>query len=250
MKWKTLRWWLFGALTYLLFLLAQLPAQFVTGWLGRHAPGVQLDGVSGNVFSGHANGLRVQGAMLGSLKWRFDWLALLSASYGYRFQLMGDGEEIGGRIDLRGSRVFLFDLEGHIPVATVERWLPLPSHSVSGSLGLRFKELDVKGGHLTSADGEVELDDGVLSWPRSYTLGSFHATLSPAVTGGIDAEASDVASPLKLHATLNLSVEGVYHLSGAVGPKDPLDSVTRSLLAGFGAPDSTGQYPFDFKGQW
>lgn len=250
MTWKTLRWWLFGALTYLLCLLTQFPALYVTGWLGRHAPGVQLDGVSGSVFSGRAEGLRVQGTALGSLQWQFDWLALLSASYGYRFQLTGDGEELGGRIDLRGGRVFLRDLEGHLPVAAVERWLPLPSHSVSGSLGLHLKELDIKGGRLISAEGEAELDDGILSWPQPYTLGSFRVSLSPAAAGGIDAEASDVASSLKLHATLNLSAEGAYHLSGAVRAEDPSDSATRSLLAGFGAPDSTGQYPFDFKGQW
>lgn len=250
MKWKTLRWWLFGALTYLLFLLAQLPAQSVTGPLAHRAPGLQLDGVSGSVLSGRADQVRYQGMGLGSLQWQFDWRALFSASYGYRFELVADGESLRGRIDLRGSHIFLRDLEGRAPVATVERWLPLPSHTVSGSLVLSLKELDVTAGRLVSAEGELDLDDGVLSWPQPYTLGSFRATLSPAAAGGIDAEANDVTSPLKLHASLNLSATGAYHLSGALGPKDPSDSATRSLLAGFGAPDSTGQYPFDFKGQW
>ncbi|HLW74254.1 MAG TPA: type II secretion system protein N [Gammaproteobacteria bacterium] len=250
MKWRSLRWWLFGSLAYLLFLLTMFPAQYITGWLSKHLPGVRLDGVSGTVFSGHADGLQVQGTALGTLQWQFDWRAPFSLSYGYRFQLQSDSGSLSGRVDLRGSSLYLRDLDGRVPVSALERWLPLPNHSVDGSLALHLKELDVKSGRLDSAEGEVELDDGVLSWPRAFTLGSYRMTLAPAAEGGISAELADVVSPLKLRAALSLSPEGAYHLSGVLAPRDPSDPATKSFLAGLGTPDSTGQYPFDFKGQW
>lgn len=249
MTWRNLRWWLFGASAYLLFLLCLLPVQYANGWLGKRVPGLQLDDVSGTVFSGSADGLRFQGTPLGALQWQFDWRAPFSLSYGYRFQLKSDGTDLSGRADLRGGSLFLRDLDGRIPVPLLERWLPLPNHSVNGSLELHLKDLDLKAGRLVSADGEVQLDDGVLSWPQAFTLGSYRMTLAPAADG-ISAEVSDVASPLKLHATLSLSAEGAYHLAGVLAPHDPSDSATKSFLAGLGSPDSTGQYPFDFKGQW
>lgn len=250
MKWRKLRWWLFGVLAYLLFLVCMLPAQYAAAWFDKRVPGLQLDGVSGTVFSGRADGLRLQGSPLGALQWQFDWRAPFSLSYGYRFQLQADNLNLAGRVDLRGSSLLLRDLDGRVPVPLLERWLPLPNHSVDGTLELHLGELGLKSGRLVSAEGEVQLDDGVLSWPQAFTLGSYRMTLSPAADGGISAEVADVASPLKLHATLSLSAEGAYHLSGVLAPRDPSDPAAKGFLAGLGAADSTGQYPFDFKGQW
>jgi len=250
MKWKTLRWWLFGTLAYFIFLLTLLPAPYLAGWLAKRAPGVQLDGVTGSVFSGSAADLRYQGALLGAVEWQFDWRALLSLSYGYRLALHSQDANLSGRVDARGGSLYLRDLQGRLPVSVMDRWLPVPSHSLQGSLELHLKDLSFRAGRLASADGEVDLNDGVLSWPRAFTLGSYRMTLSPAQDGGIQAQVGDVASPFKLHAALSFSAQGAYHLVGALSPRDPGDADTRSFLAGLGTPDSTGQYPFDFKGQW
>jgi len=96
----------------------------------------------------------------------------------------------------------------------------------------------------------VELDEGSMSWPTPYTLGSYRMHLTPAAGGGLTGEITDVAAPLKLHADLSLGEDGRYHLKGILSARDPGDAATRTLLANLGRPDSTGQYPFDFNGQW
>ena len=250
MTWSRLRWWLFGSLAYLVFLFALLPAQYAAGWLAKGLPGIQLVGVTGSLLSGHADILEIQGMPVGALRWQFDWLAPFSLTYGYRLELDSTDGNLSGRADVRGGSLYLRDLQGHVPVSALERWLPLPSHSVQGTLELHLKEVNLKSGRVEAAEGEVELDDGVLSWPSAFTLGSYRMTLNPAQGGGIQAQVADVASPLKLHASLSLSAQGAYHLSGTLSPQDPADAAARSFLAGLGAADSTGQYPFDFKGQW
>ena len=250
MSWKRLRWWLFGTLTYLVFLLALLPAQYATGWLAKRLPAVQLIGVTGTVLSGQADILEIQGIPVGALRWQFDWLAPFSLTYGYRLELDSADGSVSGRADARGARLYLRALQGHVPVSAFERWLPLPSHSLQGTLELNVKEVNLNSGRPVAAEGEIELDDGALSWPRAFTLGSYRMTLNPTQGGGIQAEAVDVASPLKLRASLSLSDQGAYHLSGTLAPRDPADAATRSILAGLGAADSTGQYPFDVRGQW
>lgn len=249
MNWRVLRWWLLGLGAYLVFMATLLPAAYLLPRLLRAHPEVRVSGVSGTLWSGDALQLEVQGVPLGAVHWRFDWLALFSFSYGLHLDLSGDAN-LGGRLDARGKSLFLRGIDGRLPVSMLEHWLPLPPHSLSGSLRLDLKSLTLKDGRITGAEGEVDLEDATLSWPSSMTLGSFTVTLSPAADGGVAAHISDRQSPLKLQADLKLGSDGAYHLSGLLSPKDAGDTATRDLLANLGPADSTGQHHFDFSGQW
>jgi general secretion pathway protein N len=247
---SVLRWWLLGAVAYLVFLGMTFPAQYLTDRLTRKLPELRLVGVEGSLFSGSAQQVNYAGSDLGAVDWHFDWLAPFSLSFGYRLHVHAEDRDLTGRLDMGFRHTYLRGLEGRIPVSALDRWSPAPPGSASGSLGVHLKELSFKAGAMDSAEGTLDLDEAVLKWPTSATLGSFHADLGPGSGGGIKAVIADTASPLKLQATLELGATGAYHLSGVLGPKDPSDQATRNLLAGLGRPDSTGQYPFDFKGQW
>ncbi len=250
MSWQRLRWWLLGAVAYLVFLGATLPAQFMVDRASRHLPGLRLSGVTGSIFSGSAADLRYQDTSLGAAEWHFDWLAPFTFTLGYRVALHTDQQYLNTRVDVGFNRIYLRSLDGRLPVGALEHWLPLPPHSVDGFLTLHLAQLYLKAGQLVSAEGEVDLDDATMRWPAAATLGSFRAGLTPASGGGIQATVEDVASPLKLHADLGLSPQGAYHLKGTLSARDAGDQATHALLANLGSPDSTGQYPFDFNGQW
>ncbi len=249
MSWRNLRWWLLGAAAYLVFMAGMLPASYLLPRLLRSHPELQLGGVSGTLWSGDAAQLNVRGVPVGAVHWRFDWLALFSFSYGMHLDLTGDAA-LSGRADARGKNLFLHSVDGNLPVSMLEPWLPLPPHSLSGSLRLDLKSVTLKDGKLAGAEGEVDLEDGSLTWPSAMVLGSFAMTLSPAADGGVAAHISDQQSPLKLQADLTLGSDGAYHLSGLLSPKDSSDAATRDLLNNLGPADSTGQHHFDFKGQW
>jgi hypothetical protein len=187
---------------------------------------------------------------LGALDWNFDWLAPFTFSVGYRIHMHAEDRDLSGRMDFGFGGIRLKGLEGRVPVASMDRWSPLPPNSVTGSLGLHALQLSFKDGRMVSAGGEVDLDDSVLKWPTAATLGSFRMDLSPASGGGIQAAIVDAGSPIRLNASLSLSDQGAYHLKGTLAAKDADDQATRSLLSGLGQPDSTGQYPFDLSGQW
>lgn len=249
MSWGTLRWWLLGAVAYLVFMASMLPASYLLPRLLRSHPEVQLGGVSGTFWSGDAMQLNLRGMPLGAVHWRFDWLALLSLSFGMHVDLSGDAS-LSGRVDARGTSLFLRSISGRVPMAMLDQWLPLPPHSLSGSLRLDLKRVTLKDGKLVDILGEVDLEDASLSWPSSMTLGSFAANLAPDPEGGMAAHINDLQSPLKLQADLTYASDGAYHLSGLLSPKETSDTATRDLLNGLGPGDSTGQHHFDFKGQW
>lgn len=246
---RALRWWLLGAVAYLVFLGATFPAQYVADHVAKKLPALQLSGVEGNLFSGSATQVSYQGNPLGALDWHFDWWAPLTLSFGYRIDLHAEDRDLRGRVDFGFNRVVLKELEGRIPVSAFGSLLPLPPNSLDGALSPHLGQVTLKGGHLVSAEGELDLDEATLKWPTSATLGSFRMQLVPAADG-VRAELADVASPFKLNAALSLTAAGAYHLSGTLGARDSGDTATRNLLAGLGKPDSTGQYPFDFNGQW
>lgn len=247
---RALRGWLLGAVAYMVFLGLTFPAQYLADHLTKKLPQLELAGVTGSVFSGSAAEVRYQGTDLGAVDWHFDWLAPFTLNIGYRIEVHAEDRDLRGRVDFGFGVIHLRGLEGRIPVAAMDHWSPLPPDSASGSLGMHLKELSFKSGKLASAEGEVDLDEGVLKWPATATLGSFRMDLTAASGGGIQGAITDVASPLKLDASLSLSDTGVYHLKGVLAAKDPTDQATRSLLSGLGQPDSTGRYPFDFTGQW
>ena len=244
-----MRWWLLGAAAYLMFMAGMLPASYLLPRLLRSHPELQLGGVSGSIWSGDAAQLSFQGMSLGAVHWRFDWLALFRFSYGMHLDLSGDAS-LSGRLDSRGKRLFLRSVSGRIPVSMLDSWLPLPPHSLSGSLRLDLKSVTLVDGKITGAEGELDLEEASLNWPSSMALGSFAMTLSPAADGGVTAHIADLQSPLKLQADLSLGSDGAYHLTGLLSPKDATDTATRDLLNNLGPADSTGQHHFDFKGQW
>ncbi len=250
MKRPRLKAWALGLAAYLIFLIAALPASYVSGWAGKHLPSVRLSDVSGSVFSGRAAAVRIGQSDLGAVEWSFDWLAPFSLTLGYHFHLHDDARDLVGRMDAGFGNLHLRDLKGHMPVGSLDAWSPLPSRSLSGNLVLDLKQVQLKAGRLQSATGDLELDGGSMSWPTPYTLGSYRMSLAPAAAGGVSGEISDVAAPLKLHADLSLGPDGRYKLKGILAARDPDDAATRSFLSNLGRPDSTGQYPFDFNGQW
>ena len=245
-----LRAWLLGIAAFLVFLLANLPAEYVAPWVARHAPGLQLGGISGSLFSGRAESVRFGAEDLGAVDWSFDWLAPFTATLGYRVHVHDADRDLSARLDTGLGGLRVRDLKGRISIASLDRWLPLPSKSVSGNLILDLSLLRLKDDRLQSAAGQVELDDGAMTWPSPYTLGSFRMSLQPGNDGGTAAEIHDLASPLHLDAKLTLGADGHYRLAGTLAARDSSDASTRKLLAQLGNPDSTGQYPFDFNGQW
>lgn len=248
MKFGNFHGWLLGVVAYFVFLAGSLPADYVAHWVSRRAPSIQFSGVSGSLFSGQADELSLSDHPLGAIDWHFDWLAPLTATVGYRIRLHTANHDVEGRVDTRFETLYLRDVSGRLPVASLDPWSPLPPHSLDGDMDLKLRQLTIDAGHLTHAVGDVDLTQAVLDWPTHFTLGSYQMILTDA-RDGVHAAVNDVSSPLSLHADLMLNPKGAYSLNGTLAAHDATDTATRRLLAYLGAPDSTGRYPFSFKGQ-
>jgi Type II secretion system (T2SS), protein N len=249
MSWRIVRWWLAGGLAYLLFLLATLPASYPLAWWQKHMPDVQLVKISGTVWSGAAQEFNFHGQPWGTLRWHYDWQALLSGRFGYHLRLTSTDIQLQARIAGSRNDLLLQDIQGHIPIMRLEALLPLPSGSVSGNLNVDLKRVQLINMRPALADGVVNFTDASLSWPQPLTLGSYQLKLTSQNQKGISGNFMDTSGALAVQGTLSLTPLGHYQISGTLMNRDPSDAALAKLLGYLPASDA-GHHPFKLSGQW
>ena len=106
---------LVGGGVFLGVAIATLPASLVTS---RLAPGVVLDGVSGSIWNGSADGVRVGNAAFGAASWSAEPLALLTGHLAYHLELAHGSNFLRGRFAsaLVGGAITADEVELDLPV--------------------------------------------------------------------------------------------------------------------------------------
>lgn len=249
MTWRIWRWWLAGIVVYLVFLVAMLPASYVTGWLQRKIPQIQLASVSGSVWSGTAQELAYAGDTWGQLHWHFDWAGLFTGHPGYRLTVNGPGATLSGRVSGNAQHLLLRDLRGRLDIQRLTPWLPLPSGAASGELQLNLDRILLVQDRPRAADGVIALDQLTLSWPQSLVLGSYQLKLVTQVNSGIEGTLLDTSGPLALQGNLQLKPDGHYDVSGVLSARDSSNQALNNLLR-YVPADASGSHRFNISGQW
>ena len=249
MNWRIWRWWLAGILLYLLFLLATLPAVYAAAWLQKRVPQVKLSAVDGSVWSGSAQDVSLQGQSWGTLRWHFDWGALLTGHPDYHLYIHDDDVSLHGRVaDAGRGKLLLRDIEGELGIRRLEPWLPLPQGSIAGQLNLQLKQVVLAGNRPLVATGVITLTSAKLAWPQALALGNYQLKLQTQ-DGSIDGKLLDTSGPLILAGTFTLSPGGRYQVNGTLASRDPADTALNNLLH-YLPVDQTGSHSFNFSGQW
>ena len=180
---RTLRWLIPGLLAYLIFLVATFPAAYLLHWLKPDPRSLQLGAISGNVWSGQAGQLVIQGVPLGRVGWHFDWRAPWSGKLGYRLHVQGGTLNVAGRADIgRNRQIVLRTVTGRLPVVGLDHWMPLPSNSVDGLLQLNLKSVTLasNGFPIAAVVGPRALMDAATRTWISSTLATEFTALAAA----------------------------------------------------------------------
>jgi len=167
-----------GVAAYLLILLITLPADRVAGLLEQNIAGLNLQSVTGTVFSGKADRVVIQGFELGPVTWYLRPLSLLLARLEYRLDLKDPvflGTGIVGMAP--GGRVYLREFEAELrPDSLVNHFSPLPVQT-SGDVRLLIESMDIIDGFPRELSGHVDWLDARIIEPMEMSLGHVEATL-------------------------------------------------------------------------
>jgi general secretion pathway protein N len=167
-----------GAAAYLSILLITLPADRVARLLEQNIVGLDLQSVTGTLFSGKADRVVISGLGMGPVTWALRPLSLLLARLEYRFDLKDPSFLGTGVVGTRpGGNVYLYDLQAELkPDSLVNHFSPLPVQT-SGEVRLLIESMDFVDGFPRELSGHVDWVDARIVEPMEMSLGHVEATL-------------------------------------------------------------------------
>ena len=236
---------LVGLAVFAAVIVATLPASLLAA---RLPADLALEGVSGTIWSGAADELRLRGAPLGSLSWSVEATALLGGSLAYHVEVIRPDGFVRGRIAAT--------LRGALAGDGLELDLPLTAmHPEHGS--------DAWSGALRGTIEHVRLEQG---WPVALTGAFAISHLKPPGSalelGGFaidfDGRANtaeqlvgrvrDVDAQLLVRGQLAIRHERSYRLEGEVTPRPGAPADVTQAVAFLGTPDAAGRRSFEITG--
>ena len=247
------KWYLGTGLAGLLFcLIAYIPAPLLYHWL-RDDWGnqVQVYGVGGYLWRGHAARVNLAGIELQSVEWRWRPQALLIG----RFSRTITAQTAGGTLQavvsnpVLGNRLTISHARGSLPVEQLGQVIGFSALPFSGMLRLELERLQLRNGQLWLAEGSGDVDN--LSFNFSTppaVLGNYHAELDTR-DQVVQLLLTTTAGHVEADGSGRISREGQYELSLKLRPRATAPASVANLLQALGKPDAEGWHLLNRKGQ-
>lgn len=237
-------------LSYLLFLLASLPAAQILPRLPLPA-GLQLREINGTLWQGRIGEVSWQNYRLHDLQWEVLFSRLWLAMPALKLSLQDPDTAIAtGIVGWRGAWQ-LSDWQVKTSASTVQNWLaiPLPA-DVSGALQLNIKQLIVNRTECQILAGQLHWQQAVLQTPAGeLSLGSPSAELSCQETA-FDANIRQDSAALHSQAALQLNMQGRYKLQATLQPTAEFPANLRPALDWLGTSVQNGAIQVKHEGNW
>ena len=224
--------------------VATLPASLL---VNRLPPDLKVEGVSGTVWNGGADAIRLRGTPLGSFSWSLEAGSLVKGELAFHIDVTRSDGFVRGRIALTaggaltgeglalelplttlhpGSKKdWQGDLIGTVHKARLEHGWPV---ALIGAFTMRG---------LTPPDSDIPIGDYQLDFDGK-------ADTEQQLVGRV----RDLSAPLLVRAQLVIRRDRSYLLQGEVTPRPDASPEVSRAVAYLGAPDKSGRRAFEITG--
>lgn len=248
MKMKPWKWIVLAIFTYLILLVAYLPAVHIVKFIQTNNPNlpVSIGKVEGTLWTGKVDKLIAQGIVINNLKWELSpWSLLIgNASVDLNGGKIRGSEQAYVKGNVSAS---LFNLQNvsaeefrlFLPARSVMAQLPLPVPvTADGRFRVEIKEFEFNKACVNLA-GRGSWLNGSVSGPSGVIdFGNFDANL--VCEGDQFAIQIQPDNMLNLDAKVLLSVAGKYNINGRFKPSDTMPKEVQQAANFFGAADNEG----------
>lgn len=246
---KTWQWIVFVLITYLIFLIMYIPADFVAEQVNKQSnKQVQMMQVTGTLFDGKAGVVEANGFRVNNVEWSLEPLSLLmlKAQLELKGGAIRDSEQI--YIDTNASlrllspeQFSLYDSRIFIPAKAVLSQFRLP---VAVTANGRFR-VDIETLEMTPActvlNGKGTWLNAEVDTPQqAVKLGGFNADLSCS-EGNLSMKINP-GNNLQLSGTIVVDKSGSYSINGQFLPNEDLPNVIKQAADSFFQRNSDGFY--------
>jgi hypothetical protein len=235
-----------GIAAFVVFTVAMVPARQLTS---RLPTGVEMQGVGGTIWAGHAAGLRLDGAAVGALEWSCRPWRLLMLEWSCRVGLRPPGGDLGADVSIGLDReVVVSGLTGQAPIAAFEG-IATP-RGWTGLLELDVLRVRIVGQRPAEAAGTLFVRSLKAPGAGGQLLGDFELVVGEGAvgTGTLTGRLRDLGGPLRVRGAIELGSDGRYLMSGEVAPGPGAGPAIFDTLAFLGPPDALGRRPFTIEG--
>lgn len=200
---------------YLAALLLLFPAD--VGWRLAEARmnlpvAVTADSVSGRIWNGQADGLRVDRDPVGSVAWRLQPASLLRGRLGLKLRWESGNDHLDASVRLGTRSAQAADVRGGLGAERIQAWFDLPL-LLGGHLTLDVARIRWSAGAgFTDAGGALLWAGAGAGLPRPVPLGDYRADLS-ATDGALLARIdTGPGAALAAEGTASWHPAGEYHV--------------------------------------
>lgn len=239
---------LYGFLTYVLFLLAGIPAQQVWEFIPQQSKiRLQITQLEGSLWSGQADNLQINNLSLGQLNWDLNLLPLFVGKIDLDTKIHGPLGKLQSNIavSIDGS-LQATDLSGQIPAESLNPYT-LPA-TLQGKISLDIQNLSYQANQQLQLEGKAHWRNASINMLQTVEIGDVRL-LAKADGDGSIVHITNEKSALGIEGTIKLSGKGRYTVNLALLNRDSSRKDIRALLQMLGQADAAGKVHIKRQGQ-
>jgi len=234
-----------GTAAYLYFLLANIPASTVYALVEKqmgHNEVLNLQGLSGTVWSGQAAQARIAKLNLGRLDWQLNLFPLLTGKLSLDVLTTGNDSRMqaGIKTGLSGRTLTINNMQGKLPVQLLMPFLYGLPIAVDGQIAAEIKHAEIEQGEKLSVEGKLVWQNAALTAPQAIKFGDLFLAIRPDKNGS-KILLSDQGGPLAAEGTVMVKHSGEYKLNIYLAARDKNDAALNNALKLLGRTNSQGK---------
>lgn len=245
---SALKWGSLCLVVYFIFLIVKLPAVHVLSKIPL-PQGVNVSGISGTIWHGHAKRAQVNGLPINDLNWSLSFFPLLLGEMSLDIKAGNirqvDQISATGWISFSGQRLQAENILAYVPSNLVISLLPLPIPiQADGRFKVQLNEVDYETGCRTFSGKGQWLNANFSGATGVIELGNFDADLS-CQDGNVVLNVKQPNSfGLTAKATIPANMQ--FKIEGRFKPDPNLPKEVHQAAQFFGKTDADGYYPIKF----
>jgi general secretion pathway protein N len=233
-----------GAAVFVGVGLATLPASLL---VGRLPADLKVEGVSGTIWNGGADAIRLRGTPLGGFSWSVEPAALLGGEFAFRIEVTRADGYVRGRVAATaGGALTGREIELELPLTALH---PGSQQDWQGTLHGTVQSVRLEQGWPVALVGAFQMT-GLTPPSSDLPIGDYalefdgRADTPTQLVGRV----RDLAAPLIVRAQLVIRRDRSYALAGEVRPRpDAPPDISRAVTF-LGPPDAVGRRTFEITG--
>ncbi len=241
----------FAVAAYVVFLLANFPADRAYALVRRHLPPqVQLYGLEGSVWHGRAEVAHLGQYSVAPLNWQYRPGGLLTGRIAIKVNLERGADRASAVVALSsGGEVRLSDVSAVLPADDVtQALLRLPFVQLAGEFNAKLDSLRIQASHIAALNGTLSWNDAQVLKPQAYQLGGVEAVFKTD-NNVIKGTLRDTGGLLQLDGLVTLKPDGTYQVNANVGTRDNSQPALNRLINSLGRQGPGGKVAVSYSGK-